>query len=69
MLYKYSERTLNFWKCFHLYFIPVFSIWGYFDKTVIPFLHVGSEMVRANCYVPGWLSINSYPKHGKLVKY
>ena len=69
MLYKYGERTRNLWKCFYFYFIPVVSIWGCFDKTVIPLVHVGSEMVIANCYASGWSSINSYPKRGKLVKY
>ena len=57
MLYKYGNRTRDFFGRFYCYFSVVFYFWGRFNKTVIPLALVGYEMIIANSALRASLAI------------
>jgi len=63
MLYKCGKHTRNFlaWGVFIFYCSFVYFV-GVFDKTIIPLLYVGYEMIIANlatCLV-GYMYLSSH---------
>ena len=58
MLYKYGKRTRDFFWAFLCYFSLVFYIFGgVFNKTIIPLVLVGYEMIIANSALRASLAI------------